>query len=337
MKGYKRIAASLIGMVFFIAGFLKLMDPVGTGLLMESYFNFLHIPSLKPLAEGLGVVCCLVETILGAALITGVFRKVVAVVTLAVLMFFLLLTGTMWFFDAPMDCGCFGEAIHLSHVQSVIKNGILLMLWIPAFAPLRKLDLSCKKVKYGTFALASISVCAFAVYSLMSVPLMDFTPFSPGTMLFDESASEDDDAPVLSFCNTQGDYCDSLALHGKVMIFSVHSDCDAEIYDGIADCSESVVSCGVKPILLTVRSDVDGAYSADRRTLMTLNRSNGGATLLSDGQIVAKWPSRSYPTAERLSELVSEEPEEAVMDENDPRKMKVQGFLLYVFAVMLLL
>jgi len=335
MKGYKRVAAFIIGVVFFAAGILKLMDPVGTGLLMESYFNFLHLAFLKPLSVGLGVLCCLSETVLGAALITGVFRKIVAEVTLVVLLFFFALTGALWFFDAPMDCGCFGEAIHLTHVQSVIKNVILLILWVPAFAPLRTLDTSCKKVKYGTFALSSLSVAAFALYSLLSVPLIDFTPFSPGTMLFDENAVCNDDAPVLSFCNAEGDYCDSLALRGNILIISEHTDRPSQSRD--SSFIAMAEGLALRPLVLVPGKCDEGTYSADRRTLKTLNRSNGGATLVMDGQIVAKWPYRSYPSAEDLSRLVLEEPEDAVMDENNPRKLKMQGFLLYVFAVMVLL
>ena len=43
MRGFKRICALAVGFVLFIAGLLKLMDPVGAGLQMDAYFKFLHL------------------------------------------------------------------------------------------------------------------------------------------------------------------------------------------------------------------------------------------------------------------------------------------------------
>ena len=39
----KRLCAFILGAVFLVGGLFKLMDPVGSALVMESYFNFLHI------------------------------------------------------------------------------------------------------------------------------------------------------------------------------------------------------------------------------------------------------------------------------------------------------
>ena len=45
---FRRFCALLIGLVFFVSGALKLMDPVGTGLKMVEYFRFLHLDFLSP-------------------------------------------------------------------------------------------------------------------------------------------------------------------------------------------------------------------------------------------------------------------------------------------------
>ena len=81
----------------------------------------------------------------------------------------------------------------------------------------------------------------------------------------------------------------------------------------------------------------DGVYTSDRRTLMTVNRSNGGATFFSDGMVVAQWPVTRLPSAEKIASLSTEDATEAMMKEYSPRRLKMQGFLLYVFAVLLLL
>ena len=75
MKGFhiglRRLCSVLLGLVFFIAGMLKLMDPVGSGLVVEEYLEFFHIGGLAFAAKWIGVILALVETLTGAALIAG--------------------------------------------------------------------------------------------------------------------------------------------------------------------------------------------------------------------------------------------------------------------------
>ena len=39
----KRFCGFVTGVVFFLGGIIKLMDPVGAGLVMKEYFDFLHL------------------------------------------------------------------------------------------------------------------------------------------------------------------------------------------------------------------------------------------------------------------------------------------------------
>ena len=39
----RRLCAVIVGLVFFVAGILKLMDPVGSMLIVREYFSFLHL------------------------------------------------------------------------------------------------------------------------------------------------------------------------------------------------------------------------------------------------------------------------------------------------------
>ena len=131
----KRFCGYAVGFVFFISGLLKLMDPVGAGLVMKEYFRFLHMEFLSGAGIGFGVLFALAEAVIGAALITGVWKKAVALAAIALQGFFTLLTLALVIFNPEMDCGCFGEAIHLTHSQTFIKNiillGLLLIYYIP--------------------------------------------------------------------------------------------------------------------------------------------------------------------------------------------------------------
>lgn len=332
MYAARRIAAVLVGFVFFMAGILKLMDPVGNGLVVAEYYKFLHLGMIGPTAPFAGSFLALAETITGVALITGVWRRLTAVVSGAMLFVFTLLTVALVVFNPSMECGCFGEAVHLSHTQSLVKNLVLCVLWVFAFVPVRKLG--NRKIKFVSFAVASLSCCVFFVHSLLSVPLMDFTPFAPGCELAQENEEYASDAPLLSFCNESGEYADSIATVGRVIISSVY-DADRFNESGwnrLAAFFDMAEKAGYRPLLLVsavpgnFRCAVDGdrCYFADRKTLMTLNRSNGGVTLISDGQVVRKWAFNFLPSEKGLSS-------------DSPKHLMFQGFLLYVFAVMLLL
>ena len=124
----KRFCGFITGMVFFLSGIVKLMDPVGAGLVMKEYYDFLHRGFLAFSSKMMGVAFALAETLVGVALITGVWRKTTAMIALVMQGFFTFLTLLLVIFNPQMDCGCFGEAIHLTHWQTFFKNLILLAL-----------------------------------------------------------------------------------------------------------------------------------------------------------------------------------------------------------------
>ena len=113
----KRICAKILGFVFFVSGILKLMDPTGTSLIIKDYMNFFHVGFASPAAFVLGEIVALTETFCGIMLVTGVFRKLTAWITTIMMGFFTAITLVLWIFNPQMDCGCFGEAIHLTHFQ----------------------------------------------------------------------------------------------------------------------------------------------------------------------------------------------------------------------------
>lgn len=337
MKTIRRIFAVLTGVVFYIAGLLKLMDPVGSSLIVGEYLQFLHLAFLGGLAKTLAVILSLLETIVGAALVTGVLRKATALVCSAMVLFFTILTFFLWRLDPPMDCGCFGEAFHLTHLQTLYKNLLLCIFCLVAFLPPHKLG-SPRRSKIAAFGITALSTLAFCIYSLIALPLKDYTPLACGTELSKEGEEGLEDLPALSFFSPEGEYCDSLAISGKVMIVSVYNTERIRDWDRLNSFLSEAGSAGFTPLLLVAGdSPADRYFFADGRTLMTLNRSNGGATFVSDGRIVEKWAYRFLPSAQKLAETEAADPVTTITASLSSGKLRFQGFLLYVFAVMLLL
>ena len=377
----KRFCGFAVGFVFFISGLLKLVDPVGAGLVMKEYFKFLHLGFLEGLSLPSGVAFALAETIVGAGLITGVWRKIIAAAAVGLQSMFTILTLLLVIFKPEMDCGCFGEAIHLTHGETFIKNIILLSLLLIYFIPIKYLGQTRKK-KYVSFALVSLSSIAFTIYSLMYIPMADFTDFRPGAVVNNESNMDEaafeatfvyskdgkeerfslenlpdstwtfvraDTSPItedgqgsarISIYDNAGNYADSLITKGKVMIVSLYKGSLSEKdIRTIREFLDNAKTAGFSPILLTSGVETHGleSYNCDYKTLITLNRSNGGATYLEDGYIIRKWAERTLPAPEELAMISDEDPTDTFIGRDTRTSLAFQGFLLYVFTVMLLL
>ena len=377
----KRFCGFATGFVFFISGILKLMDPVGASMVMKEYYNFLHLDFMAPTALIAGVFFALTEVIVGAGLITGVWKRIIAQIAIGLQGLFTLLTLFLVIFNPSMDCGCFGEAIHLTHKETFIKNIVLLVLLLAYYLPPKHLGVTSKK-KYVSFGIVTASVVAFTIYSLIYIPLNDYTDYHAGVSLKSEtispesyvavftyekdgkqetfgidnlpdstwtfvsattikSRSEDNSSASLSFYDEDGNYADHLVLDGKSLVISIYNtDIKPKDRNKVQKFIEAAISEGFKPIVLA-SDHIDpfigaGVFTADYKTLLTLNRSNGGATYINDGIIIRKWAKKSLPDAEELAMIYNEDVTETIIGDSH-RSLAFQGFLLYVFAVMLLL
>ena len=382
----RRFCAILIGLVFLASGLLKLMDPVGTGLIVSEYFKFFHLGFLQGAAKAFGMVLSLVEAITGAALLTGVHRKITAFITSLLIIFFTIITLILWIANPEMDCGCFGEAVHLTHGQTLLKNLVLLALALIAFLPFRNFGIP-RKGKYAAFLLAVPSLIFALWYSHRHLPMVDFTEFAPGCELL---ASLDNDYqamdgkvptfiyerdgqrgsftldnlpdstwtfiavdtltrsglykrsehPVLSFRDEAGTYQDELAVLDRVVVFSVYDPDDAP-WDRIRAQKADAASCGATPLVLTVPGEGIPqdlvVYYADFKPLITLNRSNGGASYFNEGELISKWSSPDVPSGDRLKAVLDGEPVSVSTDFIVGRRIRAQGFTLYLLALLLLL
>ena len=383
----KRFCGFITGLVFFISGLVKLMDPVGAGLVMKEYYDFLHIGFLAFSSKVMGVAFAFAESIIGIALITGVWRKIIARTAIAMQGFFTALTLLLGIFNPEMDCGCFGEAIHLTHWETFIKNIVLLALLLIYYLPSKHLG-ETKKKKYVSFALVTVSVMAFTGYSLRYIPMIDFTAYKPGAELqacarvnademyesvftyekdgileefslghlpdstwrfisVDTRLKEGyEDAPAeLSFYNPESEeYMDTLATEGKVMVVSVYdTKINARLWKKTETFIADAEAAGFKVLLLCTGIDnvpqalADKAYISDYKTLISLNRSNRGVTYFNDGMLIKKWAASNAANADELADIAGSDATEIYADTESKGSLVFQGFLLYVFAIMLLL
>lgn len=397
----RRICACIIGVVFLLAGIFKLLDPVGAGLVVEEYYKFLHLRFLIPTAKVAAVGLALLEALTGAMLISGIWRKLAAILASAMIVVFTVLTLILAVINPPMDCGCFGEVIHLSNLGTFLKNLVLLGLALIAFLPFGNFGKN-KTRKYVSFALSAAGIFALTGYSLAALPLVDYTAFSPGaellasknnpvdvsddyesTFVYEKNGQEgvftldhlpdstwtyvrtetirkkerkNDNVPMLSFSDSTGTYHDELATEDNVLVLSVYHPLKlkGDSWTKLADVMDAAAKAGFKPLLLAaatpegmdtlsvivpdVRARLSSRlYFADFTTLISLNRSNGGATWFNEGQLITKYPLGKLPAADELLEMSGQDANEVMLDESSRGRISYDALLLYVFAILLLL
>ena len=145
-------------------------------------------------------------------------------------------------------------------------------------------------------------------------------------------------ATALSFSDKDGQYADSLAWNGKVMIVSIYdTDVSESDIKEITSFKANAQKAGFRVLILTATDATENSYTCDYKTLITLNRSNCGATYINDGYIISKWAKKSLPDYDELAKISKEDLTDTMIDKGSKTDVAFQGFLLYVFAVMLLL
>ena len=122
------IVRFLVGGLFIFSGLIKINDPVGTAIKMEEYFevfstdfgSFFH--AFVPYALPIAIFLCVLEVVLGLAIILNYRTNISIIVLLLLLAFFTFLTFYSAYFNKVTDCGCFGDAIKLTPWQSFYKD-----------------------------------------------------------------------------------------------------------------------------------------------------------------------------------------------------------------------
>lgn len=332
---FRRFPAVLIGLVFLLSSSLKMVDPVGTSLIVESYLKFLHIRFLDPLSIYLGVGLSLAEAYVGIGLVTGVKRRFFAISTLVMLTFFTIVSILLVVFNPTMDCGCFGEAIHLTHTQTLVKNLVMLAVALVIFLPLYHLGFSSHH-RWAAFISASLLMTVFAVYPLLFEPVADFTRFDSSNTIVEG------DLPV---SDVYGDDCQEVLTDGNVMVISIYDPetlSDEQIKD-LAVYAQDAFNAGFDNVVcLTPYAEfclpgLDMSYMADYKDLLTLNRSNGGAVFLSNGYIYSKHRVDDRRSRQELSEYLDMRPEQIYAEDATIKSIGLQLFTALTLVCLLFL
>jgi uncharacterized membrane protein YphA (DoxX/SURF4 family) len=181
MKIFRNVSRILIGIVFIFSGFVKGVDPLGWNYRLEDYFQVFGIPWAVPFALYLSVFLCTLEFVIGISMLLNLWIKGFSWLLLAMMIFFIALTLFDLITNLVPDCGCFGDAIKLTNLQTFLKNVILMVFVIPVFAGRKKFRNWAPDWAQKIFLLAFALIFAgMSVYCYRNLPLIDFMGWKVG-------------------------------------------------------------------------------------------------------------------------------------------------------------
>ncbi|MGC4103412.1 BT_3928 family protein [Ferruginibacter sp.] len=194
MKVTVSIARILVGGLFIFSGLVKAIDPLGLAYKMQEFFevwadagyfkslmDWLHV-----YATGFSIFMITLEVVLGVALLMGWCKRLTVWLLFLLTLFFTFLTAYVLFSGKIRACGCFGDCIPLTPIQTFTKDIILTLLIILLLFGQKYIQPLFKKMVGGIVVLLSlIAVLALQFYVLKHLPVKDCLPYKVGNNILE--------------------------------------------------------------------------------------------------------------------------------------------------------
>ena len=177
------VARTVVGLTFILSGLVKAIDPLGTQYKIQDYLAAippsLSLPDMLTLL--MSVSLSMVEFTLGAFMLTAISRRVTARLTLLFMMVMTAVTVWIYIADPVKDCGCFGDALTLTNLETLLKNIVLLALAaLVAWRPTHIGRLMSRSNQMLLGQMLMLTPVALSFWCLYDLPLIDFRPYHIG-------------------------------------------------------------------------------------------------------------------------------------------------------------
>ncbi len=193
MKLLRTISRILVGLVFIFSGFVKGVDPLGTAYRIEDYFIAYGMDWAMPLALILSLSLCMLEFVLGVALVLNIRLKQLSWILLLLMSFFTLVTLYDAIYAPVPDCGCFGDAITLTNWETFYKNVVLMVFVFVVFRSRNKFkSLLENKGQNVVLIIGIIGFSWFEIYQHEHLPMIDYREWKVGTDITPDEATQEE-------------------------------------------------------------------------------------------------------------------------------------------------
>lgn len=311
----------LCGGLFIFSGFVKAIDPWGILFKIEEYLAAFGMPFPFAIVR-LGVFgLCAIEFVVGCFLLLGCFRKSCPIFAALMMMFFLPFSLWIAMENPVADCGCFGEAIHISNWGTFWKNVVLSfgIIWLIKYN-IKAVCLITPAFQWLAVVASGIFIVLIEIVGYFYQPLIDFRDYPEGAELFaDYDSDEDHGIDVFDITTAEDKNEEAMVKEGKelvVMIPKVSMVSPATTWK-LNSLYEWAQENGVKMIGVVSGSteeieqweDLSMAsyplYLADDTSIKEVVRGNPGIVYLDNGRIVWKTTLNAINIDDFLSPEVS--------------------------------
>lgn len=177
------ICRLLLAITFIFSGFVKAIDPLGSQYKIGDYLTALGMAGKIP--EWVQLILSIslsgAEFTLGILLLLAIRRRLVSKLAFVLMLGMTLITLWLTISNPIQDCGCFGDAIHLTNSQTFIKNLVLLVASIVVTRlPLYQVRFISKTNQWIATYFTMIFIVIVSLLSLYHLPLFDFRPYYIG-------------------------------------------------------------------------------------------------------------------------------------------------------------
>ena len=194
MKLTVTIARYLTGILFIFSGLVKAIDPRGLAYKMQEFFEaWANAGFMKGLmaelgehALGFSIFMITLEVVIGLALLLGWQKRLVSWILLALILFFTFLTSYVLFSGKIKACGCFGDCIPLTPIQTFTKDIILLLLsLIILFNQKYITPVARQAVLITIIFIATLATLGLQFYVMKYLPVTDCLPYKKGNNILE--------------------------------------------------------------------------------------------------------------------------------------------------------
>ncbi|MDP4269478.1 MAG: DoxX family protein [Bacteroidota bacterium] len=176
------VSRLIIGATFIFSGFVKMIDPVGTSIKFQDYFEAMHLGFLVPNALVFAILLACVEFLLGVNVLLALSPRHTSWYVLIFMSFMTLLTLYLALGNPVSDCGCFGDAVKLTNWQTFGKNIVLMAFTLFYFYNRKNIPyLYHEHFHWLPSLITFVFGVAVVLHCYFHLPIIDFLPYKLGT------------------------------------------------------------------------------------------------------------------------------------------------------------
>ena len=183
LKMIVNLCRIIVAVTFIFSGFVKAIDPIGTQYKLHDYLGAIGMAGILPNWTLLAVAVFLaaIEFCIGIFLLFAIQRRLISKLTVAFMAFMTMVTVWIVVADPVKDCGCFGDALHLTNTETLIKNIVLFVCSLAImYRPLAMFRFVSKSNQWIVTNYTIVFILVSSGLSLYYLPIFDFRPYHIG-------------------------------------------------------------------------------------------------------------------------------------------------------------